>query len=69
MEGQGEKTRFNQRIQEGGLIKRLIKLVWSYKGQDPMIHSPKKKKKKTKKEKKKKKRRERGEGDMMDKVK
>ena len=46
MEGQGEKTRFNQRIQEGGLIKRLIKLVWSYKGQDPMIHSPKKKKKK-----------------------
>lgn len=42
MEGGREKTRFNQRIQEGGLMREINQTsAWSYKGQDQMIHSQK----------------------------
>lgn len=41
--GEGrEMTRFNQRIQEGGLMKEINQTrAWSYEGQDQMIHSQK----------------------------
>lgn len=37
-----EKTRFNQRIQEGVLMREINQTrAWSYKGQNQMIHSQK----------------------------
>lgn len=40
--GEREKTRFNQGIQEGGLMREINQTrAWSYKGRDGMIHSQK----------------------------
>lgn len=36
------KTRFNQRIQEGALMREINQTgAWSYEGRDGMIHSQK----------------------------
>lgn len=37
-----ERTRFNQKIQEGGLMREINQIrAWPYKGQDQMIQSQK----------------------------